>query len=94
MSNFISIPVTASDDYLINSNTIVTAVRVSSTRTIIVVEGGASSTQVTDQIRLTHSADTALDSVAKAVMDAVVTSFSYRPQRSISIFPIIEKMKT
>jgi hypothetical protein len=83
MSNFISIPVTASDDYLINSNTIVTAVRVSSTRTIIVVEGGASSTQVTDQIRLTHSADTALDSVAKAVMDAVVTSFSYRPQTGV-----------
>ena len=71
MSNFISIPVTGKDDFIINSNTVVTCVRLSSTSTIIVVEGGASSTQVTDQIEVTHAADTASDSVAKSIMDGI-----------------------
>jgi len=80
MSNFISIPVTGKDDFIINSNTVVTCVRLSSTSTIIVVEGGASSTQTTDQIEVTHAADTASDSVAKSIMDGIISSFAYGPQ--------------
>ncbi len=83
MSNFISIPVTGKDDFIINSNTVVTCVRLSSTSTIIVVEGGASSTQVTDQIEVTHAADTASDSVAKSIMDGIISSFAYSPQTGV-----------
>lgn len=83
MSNFISIPVTGKDNFIINSNTVVTCVRTSSTTTIIVVEGGASSTQSTDQIEVTHAADTASDSVAKSIMSGVVNSFSYGPQTGV-----------
>jgi hypothetical protein len=83
MSNFISIPVTGKDNFIINSNTVVTCVRTSSTTTIIVVEGGASSTQSTDQIEVTHAADTAADSVAKSIMSGVVNSFSYGPQTGV-----------
>ncbi len=83
MSNFTSIPVTGKDNFIINSNTVVTCVRTSSTTTIIVVEGGASSTQSTDQIEVTHAADTASDSVAKSIMSGVVNSFSYGPQTGV-----------
>lgn len=79
MSNFISIPVTASDNYIVNSNKIITCIRTSSTTTVLVVAGGASSSSSTDQIILTHAADTVADSVYASIMNAIVGSFSNGP---------------
>lgn len=76
MSNFISIPVDSSDNLIVSSQKIVTCVRTSSTETIIVLDGGTASHTSTDQLTLTHNTDTATDSVAKSIMDAVVSSFS------------------
>ena len=83
MSNFISIPVTGKDNFIINSNTVVTCIRTSSTTTIVVIEGGTSSASATDQIEVIHAADTVADSVAKSIMDGVVNSFSYAPQTGV-----------
>jgi len=83
MSNFISIPVTGKDNFIINSNTVVTCVRTSSTTTIVVIEGGTSSASATDQIEVIHAADTAADSVATSIMNGVINSFSYGPDRGV-----------
>ena len=74
MSTFISIPVTGSDNYIINSQRIITCVRTSATTTIIVVEGGTGSSTSTDRIEITHAADTASASVAHSIMASVVMS--------------------
>lgn len=76
MSNFISIPVAGSDNYVINVNTIVTCIRTSSTTTILAIEGGMGGTAATDRIELTHAADTASASVAHSVMATVVIASS------------------
>ena len=79
MSNFISIPVTGSDNYIVNSQRIVTCLRTSSTTTILVVEGGTGSSTSTDRVEITHATDTAADSVAKSIMEGVVLSSSTPP---------------
>ena len=76
MANFVSIPVSASDDFIINSDRVVACVRISSVSTVIIVSGGTASNSSTDQLTITHGADTASDSVAKSIMDAVVSSFA------------------
>lgn len=75
MSNFISIPVDSSDNCIINSNKIVTCIRTSSTETIVVVDGGTASHNNTDQLTITHNADSAINSVAKSIMNTVVLSY-------------------
>jgi len=72
--NFISIPVTGSNNVIVNINTISTCLRISTTKTVIVIEGGAGATSTTDQIEVTHSADTASSSVAYSIMQAIVLS--------------------
>ena len=37
----------------------------------------------TDQIEVTHAADTASDSVAKSIMDGIISSFTYSPQTGV-----------
>jgi hypothetical protein len=76
MSKFISIPVTGSDNYLFNINTIVTCMRTSSTTTILVIEGGTGASSIKDKIELTHAADTASASVSLSIMEAVVLASS------------------
>ncbi len=75
MSNFISIPVDSSDNCIINSNKIVTCIRTSSTETILVVDGGTAANTATDQLTITHNADSATNSVCKSIMDTVVLSY-------------------
>lgn len=75
MSNFISIPVDSSDNCIINSNKIVTCIRISSTETILVVDGGTAANTSTDQLTITHGADSATDSVCKSIMNTVVLSY-------------------
>ncbi len=75
MSNFISIPVDSNDNCIINSNKIVTCIRISSTETILVVDGGTASNTATDQLTVTHNADSATDSVGKSIMETVVLSY-------------------
>jgi hypothetical protein len=75
MSNFISIPVDSSDNCIINSNKIVTCIRISSTETILVVDGGTASNTATDQLTVTHNADSATDSVSKSIMETVILSY-------------------
>jgi len=75
MSNFISIPVDSSDNCIINSNKIVTCIRTSSTETILVVDGGTAANTETDQLTITHNADSATNSVCKSIMDTVVLSY-------------------
>lgn len=75
MSNFISIPVDSSDNLIVSSQKIVTCVRTSSTQTIIVVDGGTAAHTSTDQLTITHNADSATNSVAKSIMNTVVLSY-------------------
>ena len=70
--NFISIPVTGSNNFIVNINTISTCLRISTTKTVLVIEGGVGATSTTDNIEITHAADTALASVAYSIMQAIV----------------------
>ena len=87
MSTFISIPVTGSDNYIINSHRIITCVRTSATTTIIVVEGGTGSSTSTDRIEITHATDTAAASVAYSIMASVVMSSSTPPGGVRTVVP-------
>tara|TARA_R110000772_G_scaffold88178_1_gene183430 strand:+ start:281 stop:571 length:291 start_codon:yes stop_codon:yes gene_type:complete len=69
MAKYISIPVTAADNFVISADSIVTCMRVSTTTTDIMVNVGQTANL---NIQLTHAADTVTASVAKSIMDAVV----------------------
>ena len=73
---YISIPVTGSDNKIIAVSPLVTCIRQSSTSTVLVVEGGVGGSSSADQVEITHSADTAINSVSKSVMSAVVLASS------------------
>ena len=76
MNNFISIPITdgaGNYNVIVQTNQIITAVRHSSTSTHIITAAiGAQGSD--DQLNVTHVADTAQDSVATAIMMAVVAA--------------------
>jgi len=78
MNNFISIPITdAGGNYnvIVQTNNIITAIRHSSTSTHIITPSiGAQGSD--DQLTVNHAADTAQDSVATAIMTAVVSASS------------------
>lgn len=78
MNNFISIPITdAGGNYnvIVQTNNIITAIRHSSTVTHILTPAvGAQGSD--DIINVTHAADTAQNSVATAIMMAVVSASS------------------
>jgi len=78
MNNFISIPITdgaGNYNVIVQTSHIITAVRHSSTTTHILTPAvGAQGSD--DIINVTHSADTAQNSVATAIMMAVVAASS------------------
>ncbi len=76
MAKFLSIPVTGGDNYIVKADAIVTALRLSSTKTSLIIQGGSGTVTAGFNLSLTHAADTATGSVAKALMDAVVATAS------------------
>ena len=72
MAKYLSIPVTSADNHIIKAESIVTALRASSTTTDILIAGGTGTVTAGQTLQLTHAADTATASVAKSIMDAVV----------------------
>jgi hypothetical protein len=69
MAKYLSIPVTAEDNFVISADSIVTCMRSAATTTDIMVNVGQTANL---NIQLTHAADTVTASVAKSIMDAVV----------------------
>ena len=78
MARFISIPVTGKDNYIIKADAIVTALRSATTTTDLVIQGGTGTTTDNFYLQLTHAADTATASVAKALMDAVIATYDQK----------------
>lgn len=78
MARFISIPVTSKDNHIIKADAIVTALRASSTTTNLIIQGGSGTTTANYNLQLTHAADTATASVAKALMDAVIATYDQK----------------
>ena len=72
MAKYLSIPVTAEDNFVISADSIVTCVRTLATTTDIIIKGGIGTVTAGQNIVLTHAADTVTASVAKSIMDAVV----------------------
>ena len=75
MARFISIPVTSKDNHIIKADSIVTALRASSTTTNLIIQGGSGTTTANFNLQLTHAADTATASVAKSLMDQVTACY-------------------
>lgn len=84
---YISIPVTGSDNKIIAVSPLVTCIRQSSTSTVLVVEGGVGGSSSADQVEITHSADTAINSVSKSVMSAVVLASSGNDGKVETVVP-------
>lgn len=69
---YLSIPVTGADNLILKADSIVTALRATSTTTDLIIQGGTGTETAGQKLQLTHAADTATASVAKSIMDAVV----------------------
>jgi len=71
MAQFIEIPITSADNLVLKADAIVTCLRTAATTTDIILEGGIGQTANLN-MELTHAADTATASVAKAIMDGII----------------------
>jgi len=91
MAHFLSIPVTSKDNYIIKADAIVAANRIDSTHTSIIVQGGTGTVTANYNLQLTHAADSATASVAKALMDAVVASHSNKVRPQVSFIVTLPK---
>jgi len=75
MARFISFPVTSKDNHIIKADAIVSALRVDSTHTSIIIQGGSGTVTAGYNLQLTHAADSATASVAKSIMDQVAAAY-------------------
>lgn len=89
MKTFLSIPVTSADNLVLDCESVVTALRLSSTTTGLIIKGGIGTVTAGQTLVLTHAADTATASVAKSIMDALVATYenNKRPDVVTEITP-------